>query len=53
MGDSSGEREVERLHLFGKNVAVDVYYTFLDYKPSSSYSTAIGGNVAQLSRLDA
>lgn len=53
MGDLSATGEVERLHIFSNDLAVDVYYTFLDYKPSSSDSIAIEGSVTQLGRLDA
>lgn len=51
--DLSAEHEVKRLHLFGSNYSVNVYYMFSNYKPSSRDSTAIERNVAQLAGRNA
>lgn len=38
---------MERLYLFGNDVAVNMYYTFLDYTPISTDGTDVEGAVAQ------
>lgn len=50
--DLLAEREVERLRLFGKDIAVDVHY-FFDHTVSTRDGNAVEGSVGQVARLHA
>lgn len=49
----SAELLVERLRLFGLDIAINVYYTSLNYTPCRDDSDRVEGSIAQLTHLDA
>lgn len=45
--------EEERLRLLKRDVALDVYYEFIDFTPCSDDGDGVDGSIAQLACLDA
>lgn len=52
-GNDSAELPDECLQLFGHGVALDIYYTFLDYTSCGNESDRVESSTAQLAHLDA
>lgn len=53
VGNDSAELLQERLGLFGRDVALDVHYKFLDYSQCSDEGDRVRGSIAQLAQFDA
>lgn len=51
--NDSSKLSNELLRLFGFNVALDAYYTFLEYNLFSEECDGVEGSIEQLARLDA